>query len=72
MHLSISPMFIPSQTHRSLFRAMIKAGISLLTPVLMILVTTNQGRTKYEQITRSLVVHVNFIYRPVFSISNAQ
>ena len=50
---------------------MIKAGISLLTPVLMILVTTNQGRTKYEQITRSLVVHVSYIYRPVFATNPA-
>jgi len=52
---------------RSLIRSLCKAIVSLVCPLLVLLVFARNGQTVYDRLTKSVVVHVSHLYRPVYS-----
>ena len=52
---------------RSLIRSVCKAIVSLVCPLLVLLVFARNGQTVYDRLTKSVVVHVSHLYRPVYS-----
>ena len=52
---------------RSLIWSVCKAAVSLFCPLLVLLVFARNGQTVYEQLTKSVVVHVSHLYQPVFN-----
>ena len=52
---------------RSLIRSVCKAFVSLFCPLLVLLVFARNGQTVYDRLTKSVVVHVSHLYRPVYS-----
>ena len=52
---------------RSLIRSVCKAFVSLFCPLLVLLVFARNGQTIYDRLTKSVVVHVSHLYRPVYS-----
>jgi len=55
-----------SQNFPYLFRSLIwsvcKATVSLFCPLLVLLVFARNGQTVYDQLTKSVVVHVSHLY----------
>jgi len=52
---------------RSLIRSVCKAIVSLVCPLLVLLVFARNGQTVYDRLTKSVVVHVSHLYRPVYN-----
>jgi hypothetical protein len=50
----------------SVLRATIKAAIATCTPILLLLMFTRSGRLKYDELSRSAVVHVTILCKPIF------
>ena len=60
-------LYIDCSLFRSLIRSVCKAVVSLFCPLLVLLVFARNGQTVYDRLTKSVVVHVSHLYRPVYS-----
>ena len=59
-------LYIDCSLFRSLILSVCKAVVSLFCPLLVLLVFARNGQTVYDQLTKSVVVHVSHLYQPVY------